>query len=111
MPIDFQHEDDSKNHDDNRICRVHDSRPEQHSNVAEIVGHARHQIAGPIFLIKRGRKYLEVMKQIITQLIFDVTGNTDDEPAHKEAENTLTNCESDDRQTVIDEFLTGNMYT
>ena len=90
LPVDFQHQHDGKHRDNDRIRRVHDPGPEQHPNVAEVVRNARHQIAGPVLLVKRHRKRFQMLKQIGAQLVLDLPGNADDQPPHCKPEGALT---------------------
>ena len=105
MPIDSEHQNNRKcgNHD--RVGGVHDSRPQQHSNVAEIVRRPRHQVAGSIRLVKRSRQGFKMLKQVVAQLVFDIAGNADNEPPHRKAENAFTHGQSNNHQGVIGEFF------
>ena len=105
LPVDTKHQQDSKARHDDRVGRVHDSRPEEHSHVAEIVRDPRHQVAGFVLLIKRHRQRLEVFEQVIPHRILDVARDTDDETPHEKSENTLAHRESDDDRSVVGQLL------
>ena len=56
--------------------------PEHHANRVQIVGGARHDVAGPVFCVKILRKRDDVREQIVPQIELDVARQADQDDAH-----------------------------
>ena len=63
------------------IGAIHQGRPQQHAHCVQVVGHARHDVAGAIALIKTGVLLFKLAKQIVAQVEFDLARNSDENPA------------------------------
>ena len=74
---------------DDRVGRVHDRRAEQHADRIQIVGGARHNVAGAIALVVGVGEAFEAREQIVAQVEFDVAGDADHDPAGEELEDSL----------------------
>jgi len=61
----------------NGVRGVHDARSENHADGVQIVGHARHQVAGAIFRIELGIHGQQAVEQIVSQVIFNFTRHPD----------------------------------
>ena len=75
------HQDDGQNHRDDGGGAVHDAGAENHADVVQIVGAARHDFAGAVADVKFRLLAQQGSEQIVAQIEFDVAGNSDQNPA------------------------------
>ena len=105
---DLQHERQRAGGKYDRVRRVHDRRPEQHAHSVQIVGRARHDVAGPRALIVRIRKRFQMLKEIVAQVEFDLTRNADQNPPHQKLKETFTERDHNQRKRVRDDLVAGD---
>ena len=89
LGADTPHLDQGRDRKHDRISRIHDSRPQQHANGVQVIGRAGHNISRSCFLIERVRERFQMAEQIVSQVIFDVARNSNDQPARQKLENTF----------------------
>ena len=53
-----------------RVRRVHDRRADHHADGIQVVGGARHQVAGPMRLEVGERQLLEVREEVVAHVVF-----------------------------------------
>ena len=74
---------------DDRVRRIHDRRPQQHSDGIQIVRGARHNIAGPMPLIVGVAQALESCEQVIAQIELNIPRDTNDHPSRQKLKNAF----------------------
>ncbi len=75
--IDGRHHRDGDDEGEGGARGVENRRADHHANRAQIVGRARHQIAGPIRVKERQRQALEVRVEGVADVVLDRTGRAD----------------------------------
>jgi hypothetical protein len=102
---DRDHESEGRGHQDSRVGRVHDGRTQQVPHRAEVVGGARHNVAGVIALIVGIGQALKEGEEIVAQIELDVAGDADHDPARKKLENALAQCDADQQSGEEEELV------
>src|SRR5215469_7763308 len=69
---DRDHERERTGGVDNGVRRIHDRGSEQHANGIQVVGGARHNVAGAMALIVRVAETLEVGEEVVAEIELDV---------------------------------------
>ena len=98
--VDPGHDANGDHEPDHRADEVHHRRPDEHPHGRQIVGGARHQVAGAIGLKIFERQPLEVAEKIVAEGIFNLPGGADKLDAHQVAERAV-----DDRQPKHDQGI------
>src|SRR5580704_15408650 len=104
---DGEHESERAGGEDDGVRRVHDGRAEQHADGVEIVGSARHDVAGAVPLIVGVRQALEVREQVVAQIEFDIARDSDDHPARQKLEDALDQSDGNDEERVSEKLVAG----
>jgi hypothetical protein len=86
---DVQHEYQRKNAQENRIHAVHEPRPQQHAHRVQVVGHARHDVAGAVALVEARVLRFQLLEQVVAQVELDLARDPDQNPALRVHENAL----------------------
>ena len=102
---DREHEGQRPGGKHNGVRRIHDRRPQQHAHRIQVVGGARHNVAGSRALVVRVRKPFEVPEQIIAEIKFDFAGNADHDPAGQKLENPLGGRHRQQEQRIGNQFV------
>ena len=84
--VNRRHQDDGHDEHDDGVGRVHHRRADHRADGVQIVGRARHQVAGPPRLIVRERHLLQPGEEGVAQVVFDLPRGADEDAAHQEAE-------------------------
>ena len=84
-----QHEDQRAGGEHHGVGRVHDRRAEQHADGVQVVGGARHDVAGAGALVEAVGKRFQVAEQIVAQVELDVARDADQDPAGQELKDAL----------------------
>ncbi len=71
-PIHSQHHADQEKRGEESLGEVHDAGTEHHADRVQIVGSARHDVAGAVFRIEILRQRDDVGKQIVAEIKFAV---------------------------------------
>ena len=87
-----------------RVRRVHDRRADHHAHGVEIVGGARHQVAGPVRLEIRQRQRLQVREEVVPHVVFDVARRADEDAAHEEPEDAADDADGEQQAAVDDQL-------
>ena len=87
LPIHRQHDGDGEHRGEHGLGPVHDARAQHHAHGVQIVGGARHDVAGAIAGVEIGRERHQVREQLIAKIEFDVARNADQDHAHPILEN------------------------
>ena len=74
---------------DESVRRIHDRRAEQHANGVQVVGRARHNVAGAVTLVVGVAQVFQTREKIVAQVELDVARDADHDPAGKELEDSL----------------------
>ena len=102
---DFHHVDQRADGEDQRVGGIHDGGAEQHAHRIQVVGGARHDVAGAGALIVGIGEALEVLEQVVAQIEFDVARDTNHDPARQELEDSLTERDGNHQQGVENQLL------
>ena len=78
------HEDERAGGEDERVGRIHDGRAEQHAHGVQVVGGARHDVAGAGALVEAGVEGFEMAEEIVAQVELDLARDADHDPAGEE---------------------------
>jgi hypothetical protein len=81
-PIHNDHDDDGQQESKAGFGPIHNARAEHHADSVQVVGRARHDVAGAHAAVIIRRKLHQVTEQIVTQVVFDVARDPDDDHAH-----------------------------
>ena len=100
LRVDRDHERQRAGGVDNRVGRVHDRRAEQHPDGIQIVGRARHNVAGAIALVVRITQAFKAREQIVPQVEFNVARDTDHNPAREELEDSFGDGDGEQQSGV-----------
>src|SRR5208337_934745 len=86
---DTHHERQRTSGEHHSVGGVHDARAYQHADRVEVIGGARHNVAGAGALVKTVGEPLEMSEQVIAQIEFDFARDADQDPASKVLEDSL----------------------
>ncbi len=95
-PVHIEHDG---SHDDERetgLGSVHEPRPEHHAHRVQIVGGARHDVAGAHAPVEIRRKRGEPPEEVVAKVVLDVPGDADQDHAHPILEDALEGGEAHD---------------
>ncbi len=81
-PIHPGHDGNQKESGEECLGEVHDAGAEHHANRVQIVGGARHDVAGAVFRVEVLRERDNVREQIVTEIELDVARQADEDHAH-----------------------------
>ena len=71
------------------IQDVNDAQAEQQTHRGHVIDQARHEVANGLALVIAQGEGLQMGKQLVAELVLDITPNVEDEKARKGADNTL----------------------
>ena len=80
---------------------VHDARADQHAHGVQVVGGARHDVAGAGALIEAVREPLQVREEIVAQIELDFARDADQDPARQILEDGLDGRDSQQQQRIF----------
>ena len=103
-----QHEDQRARGEHDGVGGVHDRRADQHANGVQIVGGARHDVAGARALIKAVGEPLQMSEEVVAQIEFDFARNADQNPARQELEDGFNAGNPQQHQSVGEQLLAGD---
>ncbi len=86
------------------VRAVHKRRTQQHAHGVQVIGHARHDVAGAIALIETGVLFLQMAEQVVAQVELDFARNADQDPALRVEEDALDEGD-DDQQAGKEQYL------
>ena len=104
---DAQHEEEREDGKEDGVGAVHEARAEQHAHGVQVVGHARHDVAGAIALIEAGVLLLELAEEVVAQVELDVARDADENPALGVEEDALDEGDGDQQSGEEDNLLRG----
>ena len=104
---DAQHENQRKNAQENGVRAVHEPRTEQHAHRVQVVGHARHDVAGAIALVEARVLRFQLAEQVVAQVELDLARDPDQNPALRIHENALDQVDRDQKQGKEQNVLAG----
>ncbi len=96
-PVDRPHDSDQEEGGEERLGEVHDARAQHHADGVQIVGGARHDVAGAVLGVEILRESNDVREQVVAQIVFDVAGHADEDDAHPILENSLDDREQNNQ--------------
>ncbi len=97
-PIHAPHHADQKERGEEGLGEVHDAGAEHHADGVEIVGGARHDVAGAVFRVEVLRERDDMGEQIVAQIELDVARQADEDDAHPILKNSLDHREQHDQR-------------
>ena len=97
-----QYGDGQQDHEQG-VDRVHDARPQHHSNGAQVVGGPRHHVARGMPLVERGCQPLQVPEEVVAQVEFDPAGDADEDPPHQVSEEALGTAQGQQQSSVAEQ--------
>ncbi len=83
------------------IGGVHDARADQHAHRVQIVGGARHDVAGAGALIEAVGEPLQMREQIVAQIEFDLARDADQDPARQVLKDGLDAGDRQQQQRIL----------
>ena len=83
---DPQHQRQDDDDDEDGLQRVHDHRPGELAHGGQVVGRARHQVAGAVLVEEGERLALEVRVEVAPQVVLDVARHADEDAPLEEEE-------------------------
>ena len=83
--------------------------PRHHPDRVQVVGGARHEVAGAMVMEIAEREPLELPEEIVPEVVFDATRGADDDPPHQKAAETADNGDGDQNPRVETEFRAGDV--
>ena len=92
---DAQHEEQREDAQEDRVGAVHQRRPQQHAHRIQVVGHARHDVAGAVALVKARVLDFELAEQVVAQVEFDVARDADQNPALRVEKDAFDQADAD----------------
>ena len=104
----LQHEDQRPGGEHHGVGGVHDARAEQHADGVQIVGGARHDVAGAGALVEAVGQRFQMAEQIVAQVEFDFARNADQDPASEELEDGLAAATASSSQGIGQQLVAGN---
>ena len=105
---DAQQEVEREDGEQDGVRAVHDAGAEEHADGVEVVGHARHDVAGAALLVVLGGLLFELQEEIVAEVEFDVAGDADEDPAREEQEDALGDGDGDKQPGVEEDLLAGD---
>ena len=87
------------------VGRIHDRRADHHADGVQVVGRARHQVAGAARLVVAERHLLQPREEVVPDVVLDVARRADDDPAHQEAEDGAHARDAEEQRGVDRELL------
>ena len=93
----------------NRVRRIHDGRPQQHADGIQVIGGARHNVAGSRALVVGIGKTSRCRNKIVAQVEFDFARNADDDPAGQKLENAFDRGHRQQQQRIGKQLVAGSM--
>jgi hypothetical protein len=98
--VDRDHDREGHRKRQQRVRRIHDRRADHHPHRVEIVGRARHQVAGAVRLEIRQRQLLQVREEVVAHVVLDVAGGADQNPAREELEDAAEQTDREQQRAV-----------
>src|SRR5208337_1937067 len=98
VATDVQHENQRKNAQENCVHAVHKPGTEQHAHRVQVVGHARHDVAGAVAFVEARVLRFQLLEQVVAHVELDLTRNPDQNPALRIHENALDQVDPDQKQ-------------
>ena len=95
--VDRDHQRQRRDERQHRVRRVHDRRADHHAHGVQVVGGARHQVAGPVRLEVRQRQLLQVREEVVPHVVLDVPRRADQDAAHQEAEDAADEADRNEQ--------------
>ena len=81
LGADLHHVDERPCGEHQRVGGIHDRRAEQHTDRIQVIGGARHDVAGAGSLVVGIGKLFQVLEKIVAQIEFDVARDANHNPA------------------------------
>ncbi len=79
-----------------RVRRVHHRRADHHADGVQVVGGARHQVAGPVRLeVRRAAAVSQMREEVVAHVVLDVPRRADEDAAHEEAEDAADQADAE----------------
>ncbi len=73
LHVDRQHQRDGDDEEDAGAGGIHHRRADHHADGVEIVGCARHQVAGAMRLVVAERQPLQMREEVVAEVVFELT--------------------------------------
>ena len=105
LRTDPQHERQRARSEYDGVRRVHDGRAEKHSYRVQVIGGARHDVAGSVALVVGVGEAFEMGEEIVAQVEFDVARDSDDDPACQELEDAFDQGNGEHSRRVEEQFV------
>ena len=105
---DAQQEVEREDGEEDGVRAVHDAGTEEHADGVEVVGHARHDVAGAALLVVLGGLLLKLQEEVVAEVEFDVAGDADEDPAREEEEDAFGDGDGDEQAGVEEDLLAGH---
>ena len=101
LQVDGHENADGQNSRKKGVYGVHDSGSEHHANSTEVIGGPRHDVTGGVALVKAGGKGLKMGKQVVAKIVFNVSGDADQDSPHQETEEPFHHAGCDQEYRII----------
>ena len=92
--VDGEHQHDDGDERQHGVRHVHHRRANHHPHGVEIVGRARHEVAGPVAMVVRGLELLQAREEVVAQVELDVARGANHDAALQEAEDATERREA-----------------
>ena len=103
--VDRQHQHDGDHEHEDGVRGVHHRGTDHHADGVQVVGRARHEVAGAPRLVEAEREPLELREEIIADVVLDPARRADEDPAHEEQERAAHDRDPEDQQRIEGELL------
>ena len=101
LRADADHERQRGRGEDEAVGRVHDGRAEQLADGVQVVGGARHDVAGAVGVVEAGGLALEVGEEVVAQVELDLARGADDDLARDVEEDGGERGDQQQAQRVV----------
>ena len=87
-----------------RVRRVHDRRADHHADGVQVVGRARHQVAGPVRLEVRERQPLQMREEVVAHVVLDVARGADQDAARQKQKHAADEADGEQEDAVPEQL-------
>ena len=106
--VEREHQHDRDDEHQDGVGGVHHRRADHHAHGVEIVGRARHQVAGPPRLVVGERHLLQPREERVADVVLDVARGADEDVPHQVAEHRADAGDAEQHARVEGELAPGH---
>ena len=107
--VDRQHQRNRHDEHHGGAGHVHHGGPDHHAHRVQVVGRARHQVAGAVGMEIGQRQPLHPREERVPQVVLEVAGRPDDDPPDQKAEDPADERKAQQQARVEPERATGHV--